>query len=92
MRYREPRHPTELGVRVAFGDEVYWAALVNVSETGAKLALSKQLPKDVLVTITHLTNTLSARVAWSNAGQTGIQFSMPLPSSTLAGLQSLVRR
>jgi hypothetical protein len=89
MRHREMRYPCDKDVTVALGDEPRRARLVNLSITGAKLEDLGRVPRDSLVSLSHMNARIAARVVWSNDRQTGLRFVRPLSHDELQGLRGV---
>ena len=87
MRYREPRYPADIGVRLAFDYDVHDAELVNISASGARIRHSELLPTGTFVTICHLHLRVPARVVRSNGKETALRFVTPLSASDLTAIR-----
>lgn len=82
---RWPRKPLLEDCQLAIGDHLSGICIVDISAGGAGLAHVPQLEVGQPVAVVLKTGrTLSGRVAWTNEGQAGIEFSKPLhPTDTL---------
>ncbi len=83
MRYRDMRIPCDTEVTALLGEEGRRVRFVNISGTGARIEGLGRAPRDALVTLVHLNNRISARVAWSNENQTGLRFLVPLSPANI---------
>ncbi len=93
MRYRNPRIPLDREVRVVHADGIHRGELANISATGARLRNLPPLPPNSTVKLCHLHLQISAKVVWSENGQTGICFAAPLSSAdvqSVAGNNAMI--
>lgn len=81
-----PRFATRSPVALWQGDTTHAATMLDVSERGARLAITTHLRagRPLHVSIPGLHLLLSATLRWTSASAAGIAFDTPLPFDTLA--------
>lgn len=89
MRYREMRLPCDTEVTATLGGEMRRVRFANISSTGARIEGLGRVPREVLVTLSHLGTRVTARVVWSNDRQTGLRFTSALSNVDLNALRGV---
>ena len=87
FRFRPPRHASRLQIRVARGYLEDRFTVLDVSETGMKLAGLLSLPPGAEVTLHVQSIDLAARVVWAREERAGVRFLTPISPRTLASIR-----
>ena len=87
--YRPRRRPSDLRVTVESGGARRDVRLLDVSETGLKVAWRDPPPAGDAVDVSTPRLALRARVQWAEHGATGLRLSQPLPPSEQEALSGM---
>ncbi len=90
---RAPRVELELSGRIRVGAHYHAATLLNISQGGAKIRVAEafDLGEKLVLTVNGLP-PIAASVRWSDHGQTGIAFDIPVPFDVLAQWIPMMQR
>ncbi|MGY4398060.1 hypothetical protein ACVWZA_003262 [Sphingomonas sp. UYAg733] len=90
---RAPRVELELSGRIRVGAHYHAATLLNISQGGAKIRVAEafELAEKLVLTVNGLP-PIAASVRWSDNGQAGIAFDVPVPFDVLAHWLPMMQR
>ncbi|CTQ50548.1 PilZ domain-containing protein [Jannaschia donghaensis] len=89
MQYRSRRIPSNADVTVVICGLQLTIPLIDVSETGMKLALAYEFPPDTAITIQSARLHLHGVVSWSTQFETGVRLLQPLGKADLGELAQI---
>ncbi|SDY93720.1 PilZ domain-containing protein [Jannaschia faecimaris] len=89
MQYRSRRIPSDSDITLIISGLKLTVRLLDVSETGLKVALAQAFPSGTAVTVQAARFDLSGIVRWSTEKETGILLSGPLKSDQQAELAGM---
>lgn len=89
-RYRPMRRPSMMRVTLSAEGRRRDVQLLDVSETGMKLACKDRLPEDALVEVSTPRIARQAHVRWAERGALGLTLTQPLSPAEQAELAGMI--